>query len=65
MLIFLYQQNVMNENIQALKNSSEPDEQWDSCLFYIVKKKLNSETRFEFEKNTVDTANPKYKIYVF
>lgn len=53
--------NVMNENIQALRNLGEPFQHWSSWLVYICKKKLGFETRFEWDKHTVNVQSPTFK----
>ena len=52
---------IMNENIQALRNVGEPVDQWNSLLVYHCKKKLDSDTRFEWEKSTANVVNPTFK----
>ena len=53
--------NNVNENLQALRNLDEPINQWDSWIVYFLKKKLDNETRFEWEKHTASNVNPSYK----
>ena len=53
--------SVLSENLQALENLGEPIGYWDSWLVYITKKKLDNETRFEWEKHTAAVTNPMFK----
>ena len=52
--------NVYTESLQALKNLGEPVNQWNSWLVYHCKKKLDAETRFEWEKVTANNTNPTF-----
>ena len=52
---------VFDENLKALENLNEPVNQWNSWLVYLLKKKLDSDTRFEWEKLTASVVNPTYK----
>ena len=51
----------MEEYLQALHNLGEPVEQWDSWLVYYCKKKLDADTRFEWEKKTANEPYPTFK----
>ncbi|MCG8430486.1 MAG: DUF1759 domain-containing protein, partial [Candidatus Omnitrophica bacterium] len=50
----------MYENVQALHNLGEPVEYWDSLLVYILKNKLDPETRMEWEKHVTSDDHPKF-----
>ena len=52
------------ENVQALHNLGEPTDGWDSWLVYILKVKLDPETRMEWEKNVSTKDHPKFKEMV-
>ena len=54
----------INENVQALKNLKEKTENWDSILVFITKKKLDSETRLEWERHVATITNPTFFRYV-
>ena len=51
----------MYENVQALHNLGEPTEYWDSLLIYILKNKLDPETRMEWEKHVTSDDHPKFR----
>lgn len=51
----------LNENVQALKNLKEPTESWDSWLVYVLKNRLDSETRMEWERFIASVDNPKFE----
>ena len=54
----------INENVQALKNLKEPTESWDSWLVYVLKNRLDSESRMEWERFIASVDNPKFDAMI-
>lgn len=52
--------SVLEENVQALHNLGEPVEYWDSWLIYTTKKKLDPETRIDWERHVATQPQQKF-----
>lgn len=53
----------MYENVQAMQNLKEPVDKWDSWLIYVLKMKLDPETRLEWERHCTED-HPKFEDMV-
>lgn len=57
--------NVITEHVTGLENMGEPVEHWSSILLYIVKRKLDSDTKVEWQKKVGSEKNNTLKFTDF